>query len=127
MNSAEFIKFLIIAVLTSAMVFGLINLFLPLNPYLDLLGWSILFFVILAVIAFVAAARSIKNNKSQQFIGLVIFNVFIKMLVSFALIATYVRFNAPADKFFVVPFLTTYLIFTALETYFLMAQAQGVK
>lgn len=127
MNSAEFVKFLMLAVISSAMVFGLVNLVLPLNPYLDLLGWSILFFVILAIIAFFVAGRSIKNNKGQQFIGLVIFNVFIKMLVSFALIAAYVRFNAPTDKFFVVPFLTTYLIFTALETYFLSVQAREVK
>jgi len=65
------------------------------------------------------------NGKSV--IGLVILNVFLKLVVSFGFVAMYVKNYQPQQKLFIVPFLMTYLIFAIFETWFLNIQARGVK
>lgn len=127
MSVGTFIKFLIGAVLLSIAIFFLINLFIPLSSYFDFLLMSIGFFSVLAFIAFVVGDRSIRNRGGAGFIGLVIANVFLKLVGSFVFVALYAKYTTPADRFFLIPFLVTYLIFTSLETYFMSQQARESK
>jgi len=127
MGFREFLKFLILSILLSIGVSFLLNLALPIAEHFKLLWWSIACFVSLALLAYWIANRSIKKNNGAQFIGLVMLNVFIKLVASFALVAAYVKLNPPDSKYFILPFIATYLIFTILETYFLSVQAREVK
>ena len=127
MSLANFIKFLIGAALLSVASFFFINLFVSILNYLDFLMWSILFFSVLAFIAFIFGDRAIKKKGGAGYIGLVIANVFLKLISSFVFVALYAKYNSPSDRNFLIPFLVTYLIFTALETYFMSQQARESK
>ena len=127
MPLASFLKFLIGAALLSVASFFCINFFVSLSSYFDFLLWSILFFTILSVVAYVFGELSIKKSGGAGYIGLVIANVFLKLIGSFVFVALYAKYNSPPDRNFLIPFLVTYLIFTAFETYFMSQQARGRK
>ena len=127
MTLSDFLKYLICATVISVLLFFLSNLFLPLMSHIDLLWLSLVCFVMLAILIYFLVDRSMKFANGKSVIGLVILNVFLKLIFSFGFVAIYVKFNNPQDKFFIIPFLTTYLVFTIFETWFLNIQARGVK
>lgn len=127
MTPSVFLKFLIYAGLTSVLLFFVLNFFIPLMLYIDLLWWSIVCFVLLAVVIYFLVDRSMKLYDGKSVLGLVIINVFLKLIFSFAFVAIYVQIKSPQEKIFLIPFLTTYLVFTVFETWFLNIQARGVK
>ena len=127
MSVQEFIKYLLVSTLASIGVFFLTNFFLPLIGYLDLLWWSLLCYSSLAIIIFCLIERSMRKSGGKTVIALVILNVLLKLIFSFGFVALYVEKNQPQDRIFIIPFLTTYLVFTIFETWFLNRQAGGVK
>lgn len=127
MTLASFIKLLIAAAVLSVVSFFLIDLGVELSGYFDFLLWSIGFFSVLAVVAYVFGELSIQRSGGAGYIGLVIANVFLKLIGSFVFVALYAKYTSPPDRNFLIPFLVTYLIFTAFETYFMSQQARGRK
>ena len=127
MASSDFLKFLTLAGLISVLLFFVLNFFLPLMPHIQLLWWSLVCFVLLAVFIYFLVDRSMKLSNGRSVLGLVIINVFLKLIFSFGFVAIYVQYKNPQDKFFLIPFLTTYLVFTIFETWFLNIQARDVK
>ena len=127
MAFSDFSKYLLLTVGISVAVFFLFNLFLPLSPYIDFLGWSIGFFAILALMAYIFADKSAKLKKGTTFLALIIGNVFFKLITSFLFVAIYAKYKEPDDRFFLVPFLIVYLVFTIYEIYFLSIQAHETK
>lgn len=123
----EFIKYLCFATGGSILVYFLLRLFMPIGEHSLLLWWSIGCFILLSTMAFITAGLAAKNAGGSTFIGLVMINVFFKLAASFIIVALYVKQVAPEDKFFIIPFLSTYLIFTVFETYFLNLQARATK
>jgi len=127
MTTSELLKYLAIACLTTLLCFFFLNLFLPLREHLEFLGWSIASYIFLAGLIHFLVSRSIRNNQGKSIIGLVIFNVFLKLAFTFGLVVLYVELRQPTDRYFLIPILLTYLVFTILETWFLNIQARGVK
>ena len=127
MPFTDFLKYLLVSIGISVVLYFLFDLFLPLTPYLDFLGWSIFFFTVLALMAYLFANKSSKLKNSSAFLVLIIGNVFLKMITSFLFVAIYAKYNEPPDRFFLVPFLITYLVFTGYEIYFMSIQAHDTK
>ncbi len=127
MNITTFIKYLFLASLVSVVMFFLVDQFIPLRPHVTLLWWSLVCFILMAMIIYFLIDRSMRYANGKSVIGLVILNVFLKLVVSFGFVAMYVKNYQPQQKLFIVPFLMTYLIFAIFETWFLNIQARGVK
>lgn len=67
---------------------------------------------------YIAALKALKSSNKMAFIQLVMANVFLKLVALMSIIAIYNKIMPPKSKFFVIPFLVTYVIFTVLETAF---------
>lgn len=127
MTPSFFLKYLIYATAVSVAFFFMVNFLVPISQHMDLLWWSIICFVILALMIYFLVDRSMRKSGGKTVIGLVILNVLLKLVFSFGFVALYVQYKQPQDKLFILPFLITYLVFTIFETWFLNVQARGVK
>ncbi len=120
-------EFLIQWVLTILICFAAYAGLTWLIPSLDYPQLNIIAIAIFALISLGIYFLSIKATQSSnknQFLNVVIMNIFIKLIVSFIAIIAFVQMNAPTDKLYVLPFMVVYLIFTIFETYFLMKTAK---
>ncbi len=127
MSPQHFFKFLGFSIAATLALCFLINLAVPILGHLDFLGLSILGYTLLSIIIYFLVERSFKYSGGRSMIGLVIFNVFLKMVFTFSFVAIYVTLKEPTDRLFLVPLLITYLVFTIFETWFLNIQAREVK
>ncbi len=93
--------------------------------YQDFFWISLVFFLLLASVIFFAAQYIVRKGQKGSFISIVIFNVLMKLILSFGLVYWYVQTNGPQSKWFVIPFLINYLIFTIMETYALTKIAES--
>lgn len=124
MSNKKFFTNLVISIVVSVVIHFFINLFLPIAKYNDILIYSIIFFTVICLLIYWLSILGIKTKQSNFFLFIVIINVFLKLVAAFVFILLYVRANKPEDKYFLVPFLMTYLIFTLFETIFLSRQAR---
>jgi len=127
MNRNSYIKFIIGSAIVSVLMFLICGLIIPIKPYWDLLGYAILFFGSLTGFIFWLSQRAIATQQSNFFLYIIFINIVAKLIASFIIIMIYVEANDPQDKYFLVPFLLTYLIFTISETYVLSEQARNTK
>jgi len=127
MTKAQFLKLMLGSALVSVLVHFALGLMWPVRQYTDFLGWSILFFSVLALVAYIMGELSIKKRGGAGYIGLVMLSVFVKLLASFLFVALYVKYKTPEDRYFLLPFLVTYLIYTIYEVYFMSIQARESK
>ena len=122
-----FLKFLLFSTLISIALFYGLSMIADLEHHTPLLWWSIGCFTLLSIIIYFLIEKSIKVSGGASLIALVIINVLLKLVFSFGLVALYVNQYQPQDKVFIIPFLTTYLVFTIFETWFMNVQARDVK
>jgi len=127
MSLSYFLKYLALSTIATIALFFLINIIVPILPHIQFLWWSILCYVLLAGLIYFLVERSFKTRQGNTMVGLVIFNVFLKLVFTFGFVAIYVNLKEPTDRLFLVPLLLTYLIFTIFETWFLNIQAREVK
>jgi len=127
MENTDFIKYLGASIIASVIVFYAISIALPLRPYTDVLAFAVLFFTSLTLLVFWLGQRALRTNQNNFFLYVIIINVFIKLVASFVFMLIYVKMKNPPDRYFLVPFLLTYLIFTISETYILSVQARSSK
>jgi len=127
MPFAEFIKYLFISSAATIAGFFLLDLIIPLRSHIDILWWSLGAYIVLALLIHFLVAISLAKTNGSNIIGLVIFNVFLKLVFTFGFVTLYVKIYAPTDKYFLVPLLLTYFVFTVFETWFLNIQARGVR
>lgn len=127
MNSRKYFLLLFLTIVISFVVHFIIGIFLPLTNYLDILSVSIIFFTILSLVVYWLSQRAVNSNQQNFFLYIIMINVFVKLISAFVLILIYTRVKNPTDKYFLVPFLMTYLVFTLFETVFLSAQAKVSK
>jgi hypothetical protein len=85
--------------------------------------YSFFIFLILSIIVFRIAKRIVNHPNRTKFISFIISNMLLKMVITVAIVLVYFKIMKPASKYFIVPFLTIYLIFTIFETYFLLKVA----
>ncbi len=127
MKTVNFLKHIIAAILCSAVVFYICTWIIPVQPYMDVLIYAILFFTVLTSSVYWLGVRSLIKQQNNFFLYIIILNVFVKLVASFVFMFLYVQANDPTDRYFLVPFLLTYLIFTIFETYILSIQARSSK
>jgi len=124
MNSSSFIKYLVLSIISALGIHFIINFFLPIAKYNDILAYAIVFFSSICIFIYWLSVKGTKTKQNNFFLYIVIINVFIKLVAAFVFILLYAKIKEPSDKFFLVPFLMTYLIFTLFETIVLSQQAR---
>ncbi len=127
MNHKTFIKFLLITIGACAATMVLFNWFLPVSKHINFLVAATAFYAALSYIVFILGQKSVEIKTGEIFMYIIVINVFVKLVASFLMVFVYVRIYMPEDKLFVIPFLTIYLLFTILETYFLSILAKSSK
>ena len=127
MSTKTFFSYLICITGFLILTYVVLNLVLPLSPYLDISVFSLVVFVLFTIGIFFLGDKASKNKAGNLFLYIIILNVFLKLLGSFALVFLYVEIKSPASRLFIIPFLIIYLVFTIFETYFLSLQAQNSK
>ena len=86
------------------------------------LSWiSLAFFTLLTVLIFLAGRQALASSNKKAFTQLVMVATVGKMMAAVLIILVYMRLAHPESRWFVAPFLGLYLIYTAYETYMMMA------
>ena len=127
MTISRFIKELIIVITLSLSAITITNYFLGDNAEWRLSFIAIALFSSLSTFINVFGSLILKSENKYSFIRLVMVNVMIKVLASIATVWIYFKLYTPDNKFFLLPFLLVYLIFTIFETSFLIRQSDANK
>ncbi len=114
--SRFFIVMMIATIVASLLFYGL-SYAIPMLVFSDLFWWSVALFIVLSFIIFIASKWQIRRGTKGAFVSVVLFNVILKLILCFGLVYAYVQDNNPLSKWFIVPFLISYVVFTIAETY----------
>jgi Na+/H+-dicarboxylate symporter len=95
-----------------------------LAPYIDLGVIGLIFFIILSVVIFRLSNSLAKSKNLNAFTHLILYNLMIKLFLSFVIVITYYYLYKPENRLFIVPYIVVYLIFTIFEAVFLSSQAR---
>ncbi|NET36444.1 MAG: hypothetical protein F6K19_31185 [Cyanothece sp. SIO1E1] len=90
------------------------------SVYLDISTVSLIFFTVLSIIVFHLGLRMVQSRNKNDFSRLVLGFTGFKMMLSVAVVFIYQSVVEPTDRWFVIPFLLIYVVYTIFETYFLM-------
>jgi len=106
----------------TAVVYGLLYLTHTIPAMSAYSGFSVVglgVIVVYNILAYSMARILIKSRKSYVFINFIIANILVKMALVMFYILGYVSIYPPKVKFFIIPFVGIYLVYTVFETYFL--------
>lgn len=124
MNTATFYKQTLLIVLFCAGALLLANL-VPIFKAHQLLSWiSLAVYTGLSLLIYFLGETTTKSKDKNAFIQIMLIFIFLKMMLSFAMVVLYAQNVEPASKYFILPFLFIYLVFTIFETAFLMRIAK---
>lgn len=85
------------------------------------LSWaSLAAFIAMSVVMFFAGSRAARSDNKNDFTNAVLGFTVGKMFLAILVIFGYSQLAQPADKLFIIPFFSIYLIYTIFETYFMM-------
>lgn len=124
MNHSKFLTGLLISILACVAIYMLMANFFPQLDYTDFNYYSITMFTVIAFIVYVMTNKALKSSNRNSFLNIVVLNLGMKMLASFALVGIYIKMTSPEDKLYLIPLTINYLIFTIFETYFLSKAAR---
>ncbi len=125
MNSSKafFIQLLILTILMAAGLFFLNRL--PVVAPHALLSWlSLAFFTVLSALMFFAGRSSASSPSKQAFTNTVLGFTMAKMFICALIVVAYHNLAQPTSKLFLLPFFSTYVVYTAFETYWMMKLAR---
>ena len=114
-----YIQLSVLSLSTASLIF----LFTQQAQYLHFgdISWiSLLFFILLSIIVYHLGAKMVHNRNKNDFSRLVLGFTGFKMMFSVALVFIYHAVAEPTSRWFVVPFLIIYILYTIFETHFLM-------
>lgn len=109
-------------IITSMVVTGLIiwvHTLELLKPFQNLSFISITLLFIFTVVLFFAGKMAIQSSNKYAFIQLVIANVLFKIILAVGLVVIYVKLHQPVTKFFILPFIAIYIVYSVFETWML--------
>ncbi len=119
MTNNNFYKSLTLTSILSAVVILVFYQFELFKQDVILYVISLVFMIIYTVVFYLSALKALKSTNKMAFIQLVMANVFLKLVFLMAIVAIYNKLaTPPSSKFFVIPFLIIYAIFTVYETAF---------
>lgn len=124
MNSSTFVKGLIVTIASSIGLYYLLVHFFPTFNYTDLNFVALGMFTLICLLIFYMAKKAANSTNKYSFLNIVVMNLFIKIMASFIVVLIYVKMTNPTDKWYLIPFMMNYLIFTIFETYFLSKAAK---
>lgn len=116
-------KQLLFSILCSLLLFSVMNSFLETSQYYDMLIIAIIFFSLTSVIMHLFVKG--KKGKGNRLLSLLVINMFLKIVASFVIIYLYLDYKNVESKLVILPFLSTYLVFTGFETYSLSKLAES--
>ncbi len=127
MTNNNFYKSLTLTSIISAIAILIFYQFQPFKQDVILYVISLVFMIIYTVVFYLSALKALKSTNKMAFIQLVMANVFLKLVFLMAIVAIYNKLATPSSKFFVIPFLIIYAIFTVYETAFVYKLSNGSK
>ncbi len=87
----------------------------------QLLTWSgWFFFTFFSLLMYIIGERAANSKNKHHFTNVALGFTGGKMFLTLIIIAGYSELAEPESRFFVLPFMITYLCFTIFETYFMM-------
>ena len=120
MSQRQFLIQLGLLSLSVAILIFFLNRLPQLQPS-SLLSWaSLAAFIAMSVIMFFAGSRAARSDNKNDFTNAVLGFTVGKMFLAILVIFGYSQLAQPADKLFIIPFFSIYLIYTIFETYFMM-------
>ena len=120
----KFIKNLLLSSLFALALLVATHFIIDVLEHLTFVVSSYLFFVVFCIFIYWMGQRSTQSRAGEYFLYIIVINVFVKLIASFLMVFIYAKYAEPDNKWFVIPFLIVYLVFTVFETYFLSIQAK---
>ncbi|HRQ30954.1 MAG TPA: hypothetical protein PLU49_12805 [Saprospiraceae bacterium] len=115
-------NFYLSLVTLTIIVFGAIywiHLNTVMAPYFNFSAVGIAIMVGYNILAYYVGKKLMNSRKKYIFLNFVLANIFLKIAVVMLYIMSYVKFNEPSEKLFLLPFVGIYLVYAVFETYFL--------
>ena len=85
---------------------------------------SILILLIFCAGMYYISISASKNSNKHLFSGITLVSIFVKIVLILAMLLIYTRIFTPDSRYFLLPFIFTYIVFTIFETYFLILNAK---
>lgn len=127
MTYPRFYRLLALATLLVAGGAALAHFSLPLAYALPLTVGTALLLLLLSPVIFWLGKRTVRAENKYLFGNMFMGVTALKLVLCGGLIVGYILLAKPENKFFVVPFFFTYLVYTALEMFFLIKLAGESK
>jgi len=119
MNTSRFFIFLALLTLFISLAIPGMNKLLSIQEDNLLSWWSVIFFFLFNCGVFFLANKTIQSKDKNAFTRLIIGVMGVKMMLAVVLVFIYVKTMNPQSKYFIIPFILIYIIYTAFETYFM--------
>ena len=116
MKAQSFWSWLVFLMLITSAGIVLIHRIDAIAEYYDLSVAGLVFMVLSVVLLFELSKRTVNSKNKYAFIQLVIASVLFKIIVALAIIVAYMKISVPENKYFALPFIGIYLIFSIFET-----------
>lgn len=100
-----------------------IHLLMPIAYAIPLTTGAILMFIVISLAMFYVGKHTAAAENKFAFTNALMGLTMLKLVLCGGIILTYVFLGAPENKLFVIPFFTSYLLYTALEVFFLVKLA----
>ena len=121
MSTKTYFLQLIMTIGISAAVLISLHLLPEVAPYWKLSVASVIFFALLTLLIFLIAKRAVQSPDPNTFTRISLLFVFVKLVAALAFIVLYDQLIEPKTRWFVLPFLLVYVLFTIFEVIFMMA------
>jgi len=122
-NKNFFIQLTLLSALAAAGLF-FANTLPEVEPYANWSWFSLLFFATFSALIYFSVRRSATNPNKNTFTNAVLGMTMGKMLLCAIVVLAYHKIAQPESKWFLLPFFSAYVIFTAFETYLMMKLAR---
>ncbi len=117
MLDSKFYLSLLAITLLSLTLIWIFDLVVALRPSCEISLISIAFFALLSIVIHHVAKRAAQSSNKNLLTQFVMIVVFVKMATCLLLIVGYDRIYRPESRYFIIPFLTYYIIYTIFEVY----------
>ena len=112
---------------TSVISIALLTLCYTLLPIVDYMMLGVIglaFFIGLSIFVFKVSQKIVNSKDLNAFTRLIMYNLMIKLFLSFGVVWVYYEVVKPQERLFILPYVVIYLIFTIFEAMFLSNQAR---
>ena len=120
----KYLGFLSILITISLVIIYQIDIFKP-DILLSIIGF--VFMYVTTAGFYILSKKAIASTNKMAFIQLVMGNVLFKLVFIMLIVAVYFKYVRPESKYFILPFLSIYFIFTIFETIFIYNIANKTK